>query len=245
MKFQIPNSKKTFIHAVLLLITIATQAQNFEDPIKPNIPEEITNNTVKSPENIVTDPNAIAIAMEKAFYKNAKLAGLTDEKTQELIKIINERNQVLKDLDTRKKQANAAFSIQDPLTLYNLKIKEARNEYTRKISSMITYNQYCYFIVDDYREEVKEKSDLEYLQLSKNNPHLTKDQKLKLHKLIYNYYLNKTLTAVYFSFDTNIQKPKLGFLRFNFEKEFAAISKEYNIKIGESKQSNSNNFQWN
>lgn len=237
--------KPIYLTLVLLLFTAGIQAQNFDEPKNATIPDEETKTTPKSAEKELPNASVVAAAMEKVFYVNAKRAGLTDEKTKDLIKIINERNQVLKDLDTRKKQANAPFSIEDPGTLFNFKIKEARNQYAKKISQLITYNQFGYFVVDNYRDEAIEKAKPEYMQLSKSNPDLTKDQKMKLYKLIYSYHLNQLLTNAYLSFDTNLLKPKLGVLRFNFEKEFAKTCKEYNVKTTESKQSSSNNFQWN
>lgn len=257
-KILIPNFKKTNINSkqqqmkspiyltlVLLLFTTAIQAQNFDEPKNVAIPDEETKTATKAEEKVTPNVAAVAVAMEKVFYINAKRAGLTEEKTKDLITIIDERNQVLKDLDTRKKQANAPFSIEDPGTLFNFKIKEARNQYAKKISQLVTYKQYCYFVVDNYREEAIEKAKPEYMQLSKNNPDLTKDQKMKLYKLIYSYHLNQLLTNSYLSFDTNLLKPKLGVLRFNFEKEFAKTCKEYNVKTTEIKGSNSNDFQWN
>lgn len=230
---------------MILLYTSAILAQNFDEPKKLTIPEDETTTVAKSTENVEPNTSAVAIAMEKIFYANAKRAELTDEKTQELIKIINERNKVLKDLDSGKKQAETSFSIQDPGTLYNFKIKEARNLYAKRISYLITYKQFCYFVVDNYREEAIEKAKLEYNQLNKNNPDLTKEQKLKLYKLIYSYHLNQLLTNAYLSFDSNLLKPKLGVLRFNFEKEFAKTCQEFNIKTAEPKGATNNNFQWN
>lgn len=234
-----------YMTLAILLLTTAIQAQNFDEPKNIAIPEEETKTDTKTEEKANPNAAVVAAAMEKAFYMNAKRANLTDEKTQELIKIINERNQVLKDLDTRKKQANAPFSVEDPGTLFNFKIKEARNYYAKKVSELIPYKQFCYFVVDNYREEAIEKAKPDYNQLSKNNPDLTKDQKMKLYKLIYSYHLNQLLTNAYLSFDTNLLKPKLGVLRFNFEKEFAKTCKEYNVKTTESKATASNDFQWN
>jgi hypothetical protein len=227
--------------AFLLLTTAGIQAQNFDEPKKVTVPDE-KSATEKVVENRLSNSTD---SSEKVFYENAKRAELTEEKTQQLLKIIQERNIVLKDLENKKKQADASFSIQDPGTLYNFKINQARNQYAKKISRLLTYNQYCYFIVDTYREEAKEDSRLEFFQLLKSNPDLTKEQKLKLYKPIYSYHLNQLLTTAYFSFDKNLQKPKLGVLRFNFEKEFAKICQENNIKTAEPKEANSNNFQWN
>lgn len=236
--------KKTIYLAIFLFAT-AIQAQNFEESKKTAIPDEETNANAKSAEKESPNASVIAAAMEKVFYINAKRAELTDEKTQELIKIINERNQVLKDFDTQKKKANGPYCVEDPGTFFNFKIKNARNLYAQKISNLITYKQFCYFVVDNYREEAIENSKTEYYQLSNNNPNLTKDQKTNLYKLIYNYHLNQLLTSAYLSFDSNLLKPKLGVLRFKFEKEFANTCKEYNIKTSEANVSNKNDFQWN
>ncbi|MBZ4036833.1 hypothetical protein K6T82_18835 [Flavobacterium sp. 17A] len=182
---------------------------------------------------------------KEKFYKNAKKANLTDTKTKELLQIIEERNLVLKDLDTKKKQADAPYSIQDPGTLYNFKINNARNYYARKINGFLTYKEYCEFMADDYKNEARQDAKPEYENLFNSNRHLTEDQKQKLYEFVYNYHLNQLLTAAYYGFDKTIQKPKLGVLRFNFEKEFKRLCKEYNVKSSDSNAGNTNGFEWN
>ncbi|MEP6806938.1 MAG: hypothetical protein ABI892_20585 [Flavobacterium sp.] len=182
---------------------------------------------------------------KERFYENAKKAGITETKTEELLKIIDDRNKVLKDLDTKKKQADAPYSTQDPGTLYNFKINNARTYYAKKISSLLTYKEYAEFTVDDYKKEANENAKIEFEQLINNNTSLTEKQKKNLYLFIYNYHLNQFLTTAYYSFDKTQQKPKLGILRFNFEKEFKKLGKEYNIKVYESSGQNTNGFQWN
>lgn len=182
---------------------------------------------------------------KERFYENVKKAGLTEAKTEEILKIIEERNQVLKDLDTKKKQADAPYSIQDPGTLYNFKINNARTYYAKKINSLLTYKEYAEFTAEDYKKEANENAKIEYEQLINKNINLTEKQKKELYQLIYNYHLNQFLTTAYYGFDKTQQKPKLGILRFNFEKEFKKLCKEYNIKVHESSGENTNGFQWN
>lgn len=210
--------KKAFQILVLLLFVHVMQAQN----------------TIESNKNT-----------KDQFYENVKKAGLTETKTTELLKIIDERNRVLKDLDTKKKQADAPYSIQDPGTLYNFKINNARNYYAKKINSLLTYKEYCEFAVDDYKNEAQENAKIEYQQLIHNNTSLTEEQKKDFYRLVYKYHLNQFLITAYYSFDKTQQKPKLGIFRFNFEKELKKMCKEYNIKVQESSGENTNGFQWN
>lgn len=182
---------------------------------------------------------------KERFYENVRKSGLTESKADELLKIIEERNLILKDLDAKKKQADAPYSIQDPGTLYNFKINNARTYYARKINSLLTYKEYAEFTAEDYRSEAHENAKIEYEQLINNNTTLTEKQKKELYTFIYNYHLNQLLTTAYYSFDKTQQKPKLGILRFNFEKEFKKRCKEYNIKIQESSGENTNGFEWN
>ncbi|AWK04312.1 hypothetical protein HYN56_08710 [Flavobacterium crocinum] len=182
---------------------------------------------------------------KERFYENAKKAGMTETKTEELLKIIDDRNKVLKDLDTKKKQADAPYSIQDPGTLYNFKINSARTYYAKKISTLLTYKEYAEFTADDYKKEANENAKIEYEQLINNNTTLTEKQRKELYLLIYNYHLNQFLTTAYYSFDKTEQKPKLGILRFTFEKEFKKRCKEYNIKIQAPSGENTNGFEWN
>lgn len=186
-----------------------------------------------------------SVETKERFYKNAAKAGLTEEKTKELLKIIDERNQVLKDLDTKKKQADAPYSIQDPGTLYNFKINNARNYYAKKINSSLTYQEYSEFAFEDYKNEAIANAKIEYEPLVTNNPDLTDSQKKKLYELLYQYHLDQLLTTAYYSFDKTMQKPKLGILRFKFEREFKKLSTEYNLKTTETANKNTNGFEWN
>lgn len=182
---------------------------------------------------------------KERFYENVKKAGMTETKTEELLVIIDERNKVLKDLDTKKKQADAPYSIQDPGTLYNFKINNARTYYAKKISTLLTYKEYAEFTAEDYKKEANENAKIEYEQLINSNTALTEKQRKELYLLIYNYHLNQFLTTAYYSFDKTEQKPKLGILRFTFEKEFKKRCKEYNIKIQAPSGENTNGFEWN
>ncbi|WP_264535760.1 hypothetical protein [Flavobacterium sp. N1736] len=189
--------------------------------------------------------NLTESAIQQNFYESAKRAGLTDTKMTELLKIIEERNKVLKDLDTKKKQASAPYSIQDPGTLYNFKINNARNYYAKKISGFLTYKEYCEFAMADYRTEANESARLEFRQIIASNDNLNDDQKKKLSGLVYHYHLHQLVTSAYYSYDKTLQKPKLGILRFNFEKDLKKMCKEYNIKASEGGEGNTNSFQWN
>jgi len=238
--------KKTFCLIIIFqFIVTIVQSQSFVQPKDTSISLDSINTNVKPKEDSNIDQNAVKIEVEKLFYENAKRAGLSTEKTNELKKILKERNNVLKKLDMWKEQFDDSFNLEDGLTLYNFKSTAYRNMYARRIYSLLTYQQYCYFVVDEYREEAVENSQLEYQDLIKSNPTLSKDQKLKLYKLIYNYHLNQRLTKVYLSFDKKLQNPRLGVLRVNFEKEFAKICQEYGIKATDSKTNGDNNFQWN
>lgn len=228
-KRQITNSKKnhmkTSIYLMLTLFQLTTSVQA-QKTVEPNLPR-------------ITD------SLKTVFYKNAKSAGLTAEKTNELIKTIDERNRVIADFDAKRKRYNAPFSIQDPGVFYTYKIDQAQKYYAKKINNLITYEQYGYFTAVNFREEAEQKTKEEFNQLLNSNPSLTLDQKEKIHKLIYGYYLNLSMTTAYYNFDKTLQKAKQGALTFNFEKKFAQICKEFNIKIDKLRESSANNFQWN
>lgn len=182
---------------------------------------------------------------KERFYESAKRAGLTESKTNEVLQIIEERNSILKDLEAKKKQADAPYSIQDSGTLYNFKINSARNYYAQKINVLLTYKEYCEFAMEDYRDEAAKNANKEYEPLGKSNTALTEDQKKFLFSLLFNYHLNQFLTTAYYSFDKTLQKPKLGILRYNFEKDFKKKCQEYNVKTVNSGSGNTNGFEWN
>jgi hypothetical protein len=192
-------------------------------------------------------PNAVAIAdsLKIIFYKNAKNAKLTDQKTNELLKIIDERNVVVADYIAKRERHNAPFNVQDPGVMYNYKIDQAQKYYAKKINNLLSYEEYSQFVVVNFREEAEEKSKLEFNQLMDSNLNLKEEQKLKMYDLIYGYQLNLLLTGGYYNFDQMLQKSKKGALTFNFEKKFAETCKEFNIKIDKLRASSANNFQWN
>lgn len=192
-------------------------------------------------------PNTVTIAdsLRTIFYKNAKSAGLTPEKTNELLKIIDERNVVIANFIAKRERYNAPFNVQDPWVMYNYKIDQAQKYYAKKIKDLLTYEQYGHFVVVNFREEAEEKTKEEFQQLIDSNPSLTKDQKEKMFQLIYGYHMNLVLTTAYYNFDKTLQKAKQGALSFGFEKKFAETCKEFNIKIDKMNKSSANNFQWN
>lgn len=192
-------------------------------------------------------PNTAVIAdsLKTVFYKNAKSAALTPEKTKELLKIIDERNVVIANFIAKRERYNAPFNVQDPWVMYNYKIDQAQKYYIKKITDILSYQEYSYFVVVNFREEAEQKSRLEYKQLLDSNPNLNDEQKVKLYDLINSYQLNLLITTAYYNSDKTLQKAKQGALTFNFEKEFAKTCKEFNIKIDKLKESSANNFQWN
>jgi hypothetical protein len=195
----------------------------------------------------VTQPNTTAIAdsLKTVFYKDAKRAGLTTEKTKELLKIIDERNKVIADFDAKKKRYYAPFSVMDPDVAYTYKIDIAQKLYAKKIKNLLNYEQYFQFIDFYFRDEAEQKAKEEMYQLTIGNPALTDEQKIKLYDLIYNHYLNFKVSYSYYNGDFNLQKSKQAGLTFVFEKRFAEMCKEFNIKIEKIRESSANNFQWN
>ncbi|KIQ20112.1 hypothetical protein RT99_13525 [Flavobacterium sp. MEB061] len=228
----------------LLLVTVV-QAQSVVQSNDTRISLDSIDINVESKESSLVDKNAVKTEMSKVFYENAKRAGLSQEKTNELLKIMQERNESLKYLDIWKEQYDDSYTLEDRGTLYNFKANAYRNLYAKKINNLLTYQEYCYFIVDEYREVANENSKLEYQQLLKSNPSLSKEQKIELYDLIYNYHLNERLTKIYLSFDRTLQNPRLGVLRVNFEKDFAKMCKKFNIKTTDPKETKNNNFKRN
>jgi hypothetical protein len=229
---------------VLLLVTVV-QAQTVVQSNDTHISLDSININVESKESSLVDKNAVKAEMSKVFYENAKRAGLSQEKINEIIKIIQERNKILKDLDIWKEQYDDNYTLEDRGNLYNFKANAYRNLYSKKINNLLTYQEYCYFIVDEYREVANENSKLEYQQVLKSNPSLSKEQEIELYDLIYNYHLNECLTKIYLSFDRTLQYPRLGVLRVNFEKNFAKMCKKFNIKTTDPKETKNNNFKRN
>ncbi len=187
---------------------------------------------------------AIEKQMKKKFYEKAKQANLTQEKTEELASLIEERNKVLKDLNAKRNDADLSFSIQDPVTLWNNKITDAQNQYAQKILKALTYEEFSEFVREDYDQEAAESAKVEFFKLIQKKPDLTKGQKVKIIELFYNYHLNQLLYNAYLRFDTSLQMPKLKALKFTFEKELAKICKEYGINFTAPTGTNSNDFQW-
>jgi hypothetical protein len=216
----------------LLFLTIGMMAQSISANKKQSQSEDKKNAT------------AIENQMKTKFYEKAKQANLTQEKTEELVGLIEERNKVLKDLNAKKNNADLSFSIQDPVTMLNNKITDAQNQYAQKILKALTYEEFSHFVRDDYDQEAAESAKVEFFKLIQKKPDLTKGQKVKIIELFYNYHLNQLLYNDYLRFDTSLQMPKLKALKFTFEKELAKICKEYGINFTAPTGTNSNDFQW-
>lgn len=216
--------KTTFyLFLTFFVITISLQAQK---TVKPNTA-------------------AIADSLKTIFYQNAKLAKLSDKKTNELLKIIDERNLVVAGFIAKRERHNAPFNVQDPWVMYNYKIDQTQKLAARKINNLLSYEEYSQFVVVNFKEEAEQNAKPEFMQLLDGNPNLKGEQQEKMYSLIYGYHLNLLLTGGYYNFDQMLQKSKKGALTYNFEKQFAETCKEFNIKIDKLRESSANNFQWN
>jgi hypothetical protein len=233
---------KITIALLFLLVSSIAMAQSKETPTKTNSKSESSTNPIVESSS-ANEKETDAEAKQK-FLDRAKKAGITDEQINQILMLISKRAEELRALTAENKKANSTYSILEPGEQYSTKMKLVRNKYTKLINTSMTYQQFCAMMVDDFRNQGHENSKLEFIQLIKANPSLTKEQQVKLYDTIYNFHLNELLTTSYLSFDLTLQKPKLGSLRFEFEKTFANLCKEYNIKTANDKETN-NSFQWN
>lgn len=233
---------KITIAFLFLLTSSVAIAQDKVHSKKTNLPTEKTANLI-SESNSTTGTETDAEAKQK-FFDKAKKAGIPDEKVNQILVFISKRGEELRALTAENKKANSTYSILEPGEQYSAKMRIVRNRYAKLINTSMTYPQFGAMMVDDFRDQGHENSKLEFMQLIRSNPGLTKEQQVKLYDTIYNFHLNELLTTSYLSFDQTLQKPKLGSLRFEFEKTFASLCKEYNIKTASSNDAN-NSFQWN
>lgn len=239
--------KTTFrLSIIFLLIVTAMQSQNFSQSKDTRVSLDSIDMNDEELKDSYLDNNVVQSEMEKRFYENAKLAGLTKDKTKMLKKILEERNSVLKNIDLWKEQLDDTFNLEDRITLYTFRSTRYRNLYAKKINNLLTYQQFCYFVVDEYRDEAVENSQMDYQDLLKSNPSLNTEHKKKIYKLIYDYHLNQRLIKIYNSFDKKLQDSRLEVFRINFEKDFANICQEYGIKgVDTETNNNDNNSQLN
>lgn len=243
-KQQMKN--KITIAFLLLLTSSVAVAQDKESSKMTNSKTETSANlfSEKSIENKTINERETDAEAKQKFLDKAKKAGIPDEKINQILDLISKRGEELRALTAENKKANSTYSILEPGEQYSAKMRIVRNRYTKLINTSMTYPQYGSMMVDDFRDQANENSKIEFIQLIRANPSLTKDQQIKLYETIYNFHLNELLTTSYLSFDQTLQKPKLGSLRFDFEKTFGNICKEYNVKTTSDKDSN-NSFQWN
>lgn len=237
---------KITITFLFLLASSITVAQDKESSKKTNSKAETALNLIseKSVENSTINEKETDAEAKQKFLEKAKKAGIPDENINQILVLISKRGEELRALTAENKKANSTYSILEPGEQYSTKMKAVRNRYTKLINTSMTYPQFGAMMVDDFRDQGHENSKVEFIQLIRANPGLTKEQQVKLYDTIYNFHLNELLTTSYLSFDQTLQKPKLGSLRFEFEKTFASLCKEYNIKTATDKDSN-NSFQWN
>lgn len=229
--------KPIYLALTIFLFSTGIKAQSITENKKIIDTLEISNDNGKTRLLVENE-------LKMRFYANAKKAGLSEEKTIALIKIIDERNEVFADLNAKRKLSGLRFAVQDLGALYTYKFGEARNYYAKKISDLIDFKQYSYFIMDDYRDEANESANAELKKIVLMKKDLTEAQRNKLYELVFNYNINQLLYSAYYSYDKTLQKPKLSALRFTFEKELSSICKEYDIN-NNTNRAGSNGFQWN
>lgn len=235
---------KTII--LVLLATSFAVAQNKEskpnnNQIKENKAPLIADSKVEIPPTTGAETDEEA---KQKFLEKATKAGIPDQTITHILLLIAKRGEELRALTAENKKTNSTYSILEPGEQYSNKMRAVRNNYTKLINTAMTYQQYGAMMVDTYRDQANQDSKLEFLQLMQANPNLTQEQQIKLYETIYNFHLNQLLATSYLSFDLTLQKPKLGTLRFEFEKTFANLCKEYNIKTAATNTAN-NSFQWN
>lgn len=235
---------KITIALLFLLTTSITIAQDAENTKKTSTPNQ-------SPTGVITEKSvekkqskeSADLEAKQRFIDKAKNAALTVEKTNEILTLISKRAEELKSLTAEYKK-NGDYSVMEPTELYNSKMRAVRNRYLKLINTSLTYIEFAAMMVDDYRAQANENSKLEFKQLVNANPKLSKEQLTKIYETIYNFHSNELMTKAYLSFDVTLQKPRLGILRFEYEKAFASLCKEYNIKTATTTETN-NSFQWN
>lgn len=237
---------KNTITFLFLLASSFLVAQDKEgSKMKNSLGENSTN--LISAKNVEANPISVGEADSEAkqkFLDKAKKAGIPEEKIDQILLLMSKRGEEMRALTAENKKANSAFSILEPGEQYSAKMRIVRNRYAKLINMSMSYQQFCAMMVDDFRDQGHENSKIEFLQLIRDNPDLTKEKQKKIYDTIYNFHLNELLTISYLSFDQTLQKPKLGSLRFEFEKSFSALCKEYKIKTAATNEVN-NSFQWN
>lgn len=235
---------KITIALLFFLTTSITIAQDAENAKKPSLPSQ-------SPTGVITEKSvekkqskeSADLEAKQRFVDRAKKTGLPDEKITGILSLISKRAEELKALTAEYKK-NGDYSVMEPTELYNSKMRAVRNRYLKLINTSLTYFEFAAMMVDDYRAQANENSKLEFKQLISANPKLSKEQQTNIYETIYNFHSNELMTAAYLSYDVTLQKPRLGILRFEYEKTFASLCKEYNIKIAAATEIN-NSFQWN
>jgi hypothetical protein len=184
-------------------------------------------------------------SLKNVFYQNASIAKLQEKKISALLKIIDQRNRTITRYHSKRNQHSPAFAVQHPELMYDYKIEQLQKFYAKKISTLLSYNEYCVFVAKDYKTDAEENTKFEFSQLVESYPDLTSEQKAKLFKILFDYHLNLILISNYYYFDTSLQKSKNGVLTFQFEKKLEETCKELKIKIDKLKDIKSSIYQWN
>lgn len=226
------------IAMVFLGLFSSAQAQNI-DTNKPHDDNAQAINVKEKSAVTSTD------SLKNVFYQNASTAKLEEKKISELLKIIDQRNRTITRYHSKRSQHSPAFSVQHPELMYDYKIEQLQKFYSKRISTLLSYNEYCVFVAKDYKIDAEENTKFEFSQLVESYPNLTDAQNAKLFKILFDYHLNLILIANYYHFDSSLQKSRNGVLTFQFEKKLEETCKELKIKIDKLKDIKSSIYQWN
>ncbi|GAB1857035.1 hypothetical protein MHTCC0001_18710 [Flavobacteriaceae bacterium MHTCC 0001] len=179
-------------------------------------------------------------ALFKTLTEKAKKAGLDESRITKLIALIKQKEEDITTLMNSTNTVNSAslFEVNTQKTIH-----EIREEFSTNIANLISKKEFANILGDDLLPTAMRNAEKETEQvLSSYN--FTEVQQEQVSEKIKLYYFNEIITKHYYNYQWELQKQKLGGLRYHFEKEFKKMLDEFNVKLKPSKKADNTNFQY-
>ncbi len=176
----------------------------------------------------------------ETLAEKAKKAGLDERRTTKLIALIKQKEEAITTLTNTANTVNSAslFEVNTQKTIH-----EIREEFSTNLANLISRKEFAAILGDDLLPAAMRNAKKETEQVL-NLYTLTETQQEQVAEKIKLYYFNEIITKHYYNYQWELQKQKLGGLRYHFEKAFKKMMDEFNVKVKPSKKADNTNFQY-
>ncbi|WP_303315440.1 hypothetical protein Q4Q34_15185 [Flavivirga abyssicola] len=175
-----------------------------------------------------------------ALKAKAIEAGLDENRTQQLISLVKNKNLAIEENKTKKIASTFSDLFQD--STYDTR-KAIIAQFGRDVSGMLSKKEFAIIFADRFRATAKKDTKEQLASIFKTHK-LNKEQQQKVHELVYGYFLNKAIANVYYKHQGLLKKQKLSVLRYRFEKNYLELMTSFDIKIDHPTKADDRTYKW-